>query len=102
MEDPNFLTPIQTALEPFDPFDLVVGFSALQLVPENAHHLIRLKVAAAAGAAPAPRADLPSVSNQRWRVIANSSPVADASLVNLEDPVVHLFTEAFTFHGGSY
>ena len=102
METSDFLASIRRALEPYDPLDLVAGSGALQLVPENANHLQRLEIAAAATAGMRPSAGHPPMSNQRWRVAVNGPPIADAQLLTLEDPVKHPFTEALTFHGGSY
>jgi hypothetical protein len=102
MDAPDFLSSIRTALEPYDPLDLASGLGALQLVPENADHLLRLEVAAAAAAGLPSTAGRPLMPNQRWRGVVNGPPVVDAAPAMLEDPVRHPFTENLTFHGGSH
>jgi hypothetical protein len=102
MEASDFFAPIRSALEPYDRLDLAAGFGALQLVPENVQHLLRLEVAASVAAGLPSIADLPPMSNQRWRAAANGPFMTNFALSMLEDPVSHPFTEAITFHGGSY
>lgn len=100
--DAFFLALFRRSLEPNDSLDLVAGFGALQILPENAHHLLRLEVGAAVASGLSPTADLPALSNQRWRVAVNGPPLADPGILALEDLAEHPFTEALTFHGGSY
>lgn len=102
MELSDVLPLVHRSPEPYDALDLVAGFGALHLVPENAHHLLRLDVAAAAAARLPPLAGHPQMSNQRWRLSVNSPPVADLGLLALDGPAEYPFTEALTFHGGSY
>jgi hypothetical protein len=102
MDAPDFLSSIRTALGPYDPLELAAGLGALQLVPMNADHLLRLEVAAAVAAGLPSVAGRPPMPNQQWRAAVNGPPLGDAVLAMLEDPVRHPFTENLTFHGGSH
>lgn len=91
-------------LAAFDPADLAAGVGALQLLPANADHLLRLErlagvVAALAAAKPG---DRPQLSAGRWRSLINSPPIADEALVSAEDPFEEPFVDSVIFFGGNY
>jgi hypothetical protein len=88
----------------FDTADVAAGVGALQLVPENADHLLRLERLAGVVAALSEQASegRPRMSAGRWRSLINSPPIADAALVSAEDSFEEPYTESIAFFGGSY
>lgn len=94
------LSPLVSLLAPYDPIDLLSAVAGLQLMPENADRTIRLEVLAHVVASLSTRRDKPAISVGRLRTVCNSVPLE--SLASLEDPFDNPFTEAFTFHGGSF
>lgn len=82
-----------------DPIDLAASIGGLVLVPTNAHHVAQLEALAclvlsgkATGNLPCPRAFIRSVCEGPLMAWAGQQ----------DDPWDFPFTEAFTFHGGSY
>lgn len=87
----------------FDLRDLAAGVGALQLMPENADHLLRIERLAGLVASLAPSsAGAPQMSPGRWRKIINGPPIADSSVVSNEDPFEEPYTASISFYGGSY
>lgn len=87
---------------PFDKFDLLAKIAALQLLPVNADHAMRLDAIAHAVASQKYVPHLPEISVRRLKEICNSSAIKGSPIGYSEDPSEQMFTEAFTFEGGSY
>jgi hypothetical protein len=89
-------------LSAYNSTDLAQAIGALQLLPDNAARTIRLEYAAEAIAAIKPNDSPNTATSHRWREWLNDGVLVPPQLTMLEDPVDNPFTEAFTFHGGSY
>lgn len=87
---------------PFDKLDLLSKIAALQLMPENANHAMSLDAIAHAVASQKYVPHQPEISLKRLKQICNSSTIATGPIGHSEDPSEQMFTEAFTFEGGSY
>jgi hypothetical protein len=87
---------------PFDKFDLLAKIAALQLLPTNADHAMRLDAIAHAVASQEYVPHLPEISVRHLKEICNGSTIEASPIVLSEDPSEQMFTEAFTFEGGSY
>ena len=89
-------------IEPFDKLDLLSKVAALQLASENAERAIRLEAIVHAVASQSPTSNQTKISLSHLRRLCNGRHIVDESIVLAEDPCDNMFTEAFTFHGGSY
>jgi len=89
-------------LDRFDTLDLLRSIAGLQLMPENADRFIRLETLANILAALPHEQSRPIATRHRLSQICNSAPVANSFVASLEDPFETLFTESFTFFGGSF
>ena len=87
---------------PFDKLDLLSKIAALQLMPANADHAMPLDALAHAVANQQYVPHQPEISLKRLKQICNSSTITTGPIGHSEDPSEHMFTEAFTFEGGSY
>jgi len=87
---------------PFDKLDLLSKIAALQLLPENANHAMSLDAIAHAVASQKYIPHQPEISLKRLKQICNSSTITTGPIGHSEDPSEQMFTEAFTFEGGSY
>ena len=87
---------------PFDKLDLLSKIAALQLMPANADHAMPLDALAHAVASQQYVPHQPEISLKRLKQICNSSTITTGPIGHSEDPSEHMFTEAFTFEGGSY
>ncbi|MFC2051906.1 hypothetical protein ACFLT4_04175 [Chloroflexota bacterium] len=86
----------------FDKMDLIAKIAALQLLPENADHAMPLDAIAHAVASQKYVPHRPEISLKRLKQICNSSTITAGPIGHSEDPSEQMFTEAFTFEGGSY
>jgi hypothetical protein len=88
-------------VEKHDAFDLAQRVGALQLVPQNAHHMTRLEVAASlvAKSRAMPTAAPSPTALNNW---LNGPRIASAQVAAFEDEYSDLFTEEISFHGGSF
>jgi hypothetical protein len=95
---------LRNELEAFDPVDLAAGVGALQLLPENADHLLRLeRLAVVVASLPArPGESLPRMSVQRWRALLNTPPVAGDAIVAAEDAFSQPFTDSIMCPSGAF
>jgi len=89
-------------IEPFDKLDLLSKVAALQLVPENAERAIRLEAIVHAIISQNPISNQPKISLGHLHRLCNSKYIVDGPIGHAEDPCDNMFTEAFTFQGGSY
>lgn len=89
-------------IDPFDKLDLLSKVAALQLVSENAERAIRLEAIVHAIASQSPSSNQPKISLGHLRRLCNSKYIVDGPIGLAEDPCDNMFTEAFTFQGGSY
>lgn len=89
-------------IAPFDKLDLLAKIAALQLMPENTERAIRLEAIANAITSQTPASNQPDISSNRVRQLCNSQTIAQGPIGLAEDPCDNMFTEAFTFEGGSY
>lgn len=96
------LEEISQEIAPFDKLDLLVKIAALQLMPDNAERTIRLEAIAHAIASQTPTLNQPKISLIHLRQLCNSQTIAQGPIGLAEDPCDNMFTEAFTFQGGSY
>ena len=96
------LKQIYKGIEPFDKLDLLSKVAALQLVPENAERAIRLEAIIHAIVSQNPTSNQPKISLGHLRRLCNSKYIVDGPIGHAEDPCDNMFTEAFTFQGGSY
>jgi len=96
------LEEIAKETSPFDKLDLLSKIAALQLVPANANHAMPLDAIAHAVASQKYVPRLPEISLKRLKQICNSPAITDGPIGLSEDPSEQMFTEAFTFEGGSY
>lgn len=96
------LPKLMTPFAPFDRADLAASIGALQLLPENASLALRLQIAAAAVCRLPVEINLPCMNNNQWLKAVNNVPVRESSQLSLDTPSEGPFTEAFTFHGGSF
>src|SRR5688572_4226362 len=90
---------VRARLAGSEPADTLSAFAGLQLDPENANRLERLRAAAevAASLSGGPRA----ASAPLLREVLNRSILADR-LAPREDPFDDVLVEELPFHGGSY
>jgi hypothetical protein len=98
----NPLIPLAQALSRFEPADLLAAVAGLQLMPENADRTIRLEALAHTVASLEDDNTTPQVSPSLLGTICNSWPLDESAIASAEDPFENLFTESFTFYGGSY
>jgi hypothetical protein len=96
------LEEIAKETSPFDKLDLLTKIAALQLVPANADHAMPLDAIAHAVASQKYVPHLPEISLKRLKQICNSPAITGGPIGLSEDPSEQMFTEAFTFEGGSY
>lgn len=91
------------SLEAYDVADLAAGVGALQLMPENADHLLRIERLAGVVASLSPSSPgAPQMSHGRWRAVINGPPIADSNVVSNEDPFEEPYTASISFYGGCY
>jgi hypothetical protein len=100
---PPDIVKLQEFLQAFDPRELASGLGGLQLLPKNANRLLRLEVGAAVIAAIRKWPSSPKKMKRRhWQRFLDGPPIGGEELVMAEDPFNNVFSEAFTFFGGSY
>lgn len=98
----GILAALVEKLTPFDPADVLAAIGGLQLLPENADHIVRLEAFAHAAAALGDEAGQHPISRNRLRQLANTEPLGGKGIAQHEDPCDNALTEAFTYHGGMY
>jgi len=86
----------------FDKFDLLAKVATLQILPANADHAMPLDAVAHAVASQKYIPHQPEISLKRLKQICNSSAITRGPIGHSEDPSEQMFSEAFTFEGGSY
>lgn len=96
----NPLLEIVKTVSPYDSADLVATAGALQLLPENAAHIVRLDALAHAAASLDPATRTVKISSPRLRALLNNT--LDQSLGHAEDPPPDCVVEEIPFFGGSY
>ena len=96
------LEEIAKEISPFDKLDLLSKIAALQLVPANATHAMPLEAIAHAVASQEYMPNLPEISLKHLKHICNSPTIKNGPIGHSEDPSEQMFSEAFTFEGGSY
>lgn len=98
------VTKLVKTLEAFDPADLLAAVAGLQLMPENADRTVRLEFIAHAVASVNSKGfgTKPKVKLKQIEKICKCDSSDIEQIVWMEDPFNNSFTEAFTFHGGSY
>jgi hypothetical protein len=89
-------------LKRYDAGDLVRAIAALQLYPRNSDQYIRLESLAHAAASLPFEPGKPAINQPRLKTLCNTDPFGEGWIAAAEDPSTNLFTEAFTFFGGSY
>jgi len=98
------LTKLVKTLSAFDPADLLTSVAGLQLMPENADRSVRLEFLAHVVASINSKgfSSKPKVNLKQFEKICKCDSPGIEQIVLMEDPFNNPFTEAFTFHGGSY
>jgi hypothetical protein len=89
-------------LRVYDPDDLLATSAALQLVPDNLWRLLRLEVLTHVAASLPAKQNNPRISYRHLKSLCNAAPLGAGLIALAEDPVANLFTDTFTFHGGSF
>jgi hypothetical protein len=98
----DLLAEVLRALTAFDSADLVASFAALQLLPENSDHVLRLIALAHVAASLEQRLGKRQISAYRLQRICEEMARQEESVAALEDPCETFFSEDFPFFGGSY
>ncbi len=87
---------------PFDKLDLLSKIAALQLLPQNADHAMTLDALAHAVASQSYIPHQPEIGLKRLKQICSGTTITSGPIGHSQDPSEQMFTEAFTFEGGSY
>ena len=87
---------------PYDPVDLIATFGALQLVPQNAHHTIRLEIYANVAASHKTVGNVGEIGHEELLVFLQDDGLSGTGIHEYEDPCGNLFTESMMFRGGGY
>lgn len=82
--------------------DLAAGVGGLQLLPENADHLVRLEAAAVLVASVESTSKGGRLSAKRWRELFNKPPMSPSQFSSNEDRYDDVFVDEVSFFGGSY
>lgn len=91
------------SIKPFDTIDLLSIVGALQLEASNANHAIRIEALAHAISCIKYQKEKPTITKHRINQLLTTPPLGGKSQIPMmEDPCNNIFTEAFTFYGGSY
>jgi len=90
------------ALSNYDAMDILAKIGGLCLLPDNASHAIRLEALTHAAACNKVFVSKPQVSLSNFSHIVQKHLGKHTEIARLEDPCENMFTEAFTFYGGSY
>jgi hypothetical protein len=99
----NLLTNLASKLSSYNIEDLLASVSALQLIPENKECSVRLEALTHAIASIKENSTGDGrTTPDKLKKMCNSEPLSNESITKLEDPFEYPFTEAFTFHGGSF
>ena len=100
----HHLIQLVKTLSAFDPADLLTSVAGLQLMPENADRIVRLEFLAHVVASINSKdfGSKPKVNLKQLEKICKCDSPGIEQIVWMEDPFNNPFTEAFTFHGGSY
>jgi hypothetical protein len=93
---------IDPTLASFDGPSLAAAAAALQLMPDNAPHLLRLQRLAAAGAALAHVTPAQGVTPTKLRSLLRRQDFGGQEVLSQEDPYDEVLVQGLTFYGGSY
>lgn len=96
----NPLADVIGAISPYDSTDLVAAAGALQLLPENAEHIVRLEALAHASASAKVSPHNAKISAPRLRELLNNT--LRRLFGHAEDPPPDCIVEEIPFFGGSY
>ncbi|MFC2050726.1 hypothetical protein ACFLTN_06075 [Chloroflexota bacterium] len=96
------LSLLSKAISPYDVSDALAKIAGLKLLPKNASHAIRLEALSFAAACNNYAPDRPKISLRHLKNLVNQHLGPRCSLSLQEDPCENMFTEEFTFYGGSY
>src|SRR5690242_19132591 len=94
------LEEITKSISPYDSADLVATAGALQLLRENAAHIVRLDGLAHAAASLNPASRRANISSPKLRTLLNGA--LDKALGYAEAPPPDCVVEEIPFFGGSY
>jgi len=99
----NPLIKLAQTLSVYDSADLLATLAGLQLMPENADRAVRFEALTRAVASISSKGfgSKKKVNLKQLEKICNHSSDLEP-FICMEDPFNNPFTEAFTFHGGSY
>jgi hypothetical protein len=101
--EPAQLVQFAEKLAPYDPVDLLAAAGGLQLLPENAHHAIRLEVLAhIAASLKDDEANRLRASSHRLDQWCNTEVLGQGWVAAQEDPLDNPFLEAFPFYNGNF
>lgn len=98
----NPLIHARDKLRRYDAGDLVRAIAALHLSPRNSDQYIRLEALAHTAASLPFESGKPAIALSRLKALCNTYPFGEGWIAAQEDPSTNLFTEAFTFFGGSF
>ncbi len=96
---------IETAfnkLSSYDAVDLLATFGALQIVPQNMHHTIRLEAYAHCAACRRTLSVVGAMSRTSLLAFLEDDGLTGTGIHEAEDPCDNLFTESVMFRGGGY
>jgi len=99
-QPPN-VSVLTDAVRGFDRASLAAGVGALELLPDNAHQLLRTTSFGRAVLGLA-KSNGREMSAGRWRRLLNGPPVATAYIRQLEDPLDDLVVEEAVFPAGAF
>jgi hypothetical protein len=97
----NPLRKIREKIKVYDVADLLATVAALQLVPENADHMVRIEALTQAVSSVPIASNKPRIPLAKLQELLNSPPLSD-EIAMAEDPFPNPFVEEVPFFGGSY
>jgi hypothetical protein len=101
--DPAQFVQFAEKLAPYNPVDLLAAAGGLQLLPQNAHHTIRLEAFAhIAVSLPDDEAHKPNASSHRLQQWCNTGLLGQGWVAAQEDPFENPFLETFPFYNGNF
>jgi hypothetical protein len=93
---------LRKQLAGFDPAGVTAGIAALQLLPENGDHLLRLEVLADLASTLPNTGPSAEMSRRRWEQLVSGQPLMSSGILEMEDWFDSEFTSELAFYGGPH